>query len=449
MDERIDLAGLQRDAAALVEAARRAGADACDCVVAHGQSLGVSVREGQVENTNRSEADDFSLRVFCGKKVANISANTLDDIDGLAERAVAMARVSPEDPFEGLAPQQSLAGQFDSDSLELIDAKTPDADQLKARALACEEAGLSVEGVAKSMGASAGWGVSGFVLATSSGFEGSYAVSRFSASAAMLAGEGTAMERDYEFHSATHDGDLLDPETIGGRAGERAVRRLGARQAQSGRVPIVFDRRIAGGLLGSLVGAINGAAIARKTSFLRHSMGKAIANSLINVRDDPTRRRGLGSRPFDGEGMACQPMMLVEAGLLKQWLLDWSSARELSLESNGRASRSGSGTSPTTTNCHIEAGSQSPQEMISSIENGLYLTETIGHGINMVTGDYSKGASGFWIERGEITHPVSEITIAGNLREIFLNMVPASDLEFRHAMNAPTLLVEGMTVGGK
>lgn len=449
MSDRINLAGLQRDASALVDAARRAGADACDCVVAHGQSLGVSVREGEVENTSRSEADEFSLRVFCGKKVASISANTLSDIDGLAERAVAMAKVSPEDPYEGLAPKESLAKSFDAAALELSDTQTPDADRLRERALACESAGLAVKGVAKSMGASAGWGISGFVLATSSGFEGFYDTSRFSASTAMLAGEGTAMERDYEFHSATHEADLFDAETIGARAGEKAVRRLGAKQAQSGQVPVIFDRRVSTGLLGSLTGAINGAAVARKTSFLRDAMGKKVANERITIRDDPARRRGLGSRPFDGEGMACLPMTLVENGVLQEWLLDWASARQLELESNGRASRGGSGTSPSTTNCNIEAGNDSPQEMIASVKNGLFLTETIGHGINMVTGDYSKGASGFWIENGEITYPVSEITIAGNLRDMFINMVPANDLEFRYAANSPTLYVEGMTIGGK
>jgi PmbA protein len=264
----------------------------------------------------------------------------------------------------------------------------------------------------------------------------------------MVAGQGTAMERDYDYHSAVHLKDLRDAATVGRSAGERVVRRLGPRQVASTSVPVIFDRRIASGLLGALMGAINGASIARKTSFLRGAMGKKVASAEITVIDDPLRRRGLASTPFDGEGMAVAPIRFVEDGILGQWVLDWATARELGLQSNGRAGRGGSGTSPTTTNCHIEAGKQSPEEMIASLKRGLLLTETIGHGVNMVTGDYSKGAAGFWIENGEITYPVSEITVAGNLKDMFLSMTPASDLEFKGATNSPSLLVEGMTIGG-
>lgn len=443
----IDLARLGRDAERLVEAARQAGADACDVVVARGQSLGVGVREGKVENTSRSESDDFSLRVFCGARSASVHANDIRDAAQLAERAVAMARVSPEDEFQGLAPADRLAKSFPD--LDLYDASVPEAAFLADRALAAEDAGTSVPGVAKSMGAGASWGMSGFVLATSTGFSGHYSVSRFSTSAAMVAGEGTQMERDYDYHSAIHLGDLMDPDAIGRSAGERCVRRLNPRQAPSGRVPVVWDRRVSSGLLGSLLGAINGASVARKTSFLRDRMGQVVANPSITIVDDPLVRRGLGSRPIDGEGMATAPMRLVEAGVLHHWLLDWAAARELGLESNARATRGGSGTSPSSTNCWIEAGGESPEAMIASISSGLYLTETIGHGVNMVTGDYSKGASGFWIENGEIAWPVAEITIAGNLKDMYLSMQPANDLEFRYATNAPTMLVEGMTVGGK
>ncbi len=257
------------------------------------------------------------------------------------------------------------------------------------------------------------------------------------------------MERDYDYHSATHGSDLMDSAAIGRSAGERAVRRRNPRQVASAAVPVIFDRRIAGSLLGALCGAINGAAVARKTSFLRDRMGQQVANAAITVIDDPLRRRGLGSRPIDGEGMPTAPLRLLDKGVLQQWLLDWAAARELGLESNARASRGGSGTSPTTTNCYIEAGTASLADLLGSVKNGLYLTETIGHGVNMVTGDFSKGASGFWIENGEITWPVAEITIAGNLKDMFAAMVPADDLEFRYGTNSPTLLVEGMTVGGK
>jgi PmbA protein len=447
MNAPIRLSDLERDAAALVEAAKKAGADACDVVVARGQSLGIGIRDGKVENTNRSESDDFSLRVFVGKRVASVNSNSIADRESLAQRAVAMAKVSPEDPHQGLAPADRLASSVPD--LDLVDSAVPDAAWLTERALACENAGLSVAGVSKSMGASAGWGLSGFVLATSTGFAGSYAVSRFSTSAAMVAGEGTAMERDYDFHSATHRADLMDSASIGLSAGERAVRRSNPRQVASASVPVVFDRRVSGSLLGALASAINGASVARKTSFLRERMHLAVANPAITVVDDPLRRRGLGSRPVDGEGMPTTLLRPVEKGTLNLWLLDWASARELGLESNGRASRGGSGTSPSTSNCYIEPGTASLDELISDIKSGLYLTETIGHGINMVTGDYSKGASGYWIENGKITWPVAEITVAGNLKDMFLSMTPASDLEFRYAMNAPTLRVEGMTVGGK
>jgi len=446
MASEIDLAQLETRAAQMIERALACGADACDVVVSRGRSLGVEVREGKVENTSRSEGDDFSLRVFVGKRQATVNANHASDMRELAERAVAMARVSPEDRFQGLAPKEQLARQWPE--LDLFDPAVAEAGMLLDKALACEAAGLAVDGVAKSMGARAGWGQSGFVLATSDGFSGRYSGSRFSVSAAMVAGEGTAMERDYDFHSATHLADLRAPEEIGKSAGERVVRRLSPRQVASASVPVIFDRRIAAGLLGALMAAINGASIARKTSFLRNSMGKSVANPAITVLDDPLRRRGLGSTPFDGEGMPVSEIRFVEAGVLRDWVLDWATARELGLKSNGRAGRGGSGTSPTTTNCHVEPGQKSQDEMIASLDRGLLLTETIGHGVNMVTGDYSKGAAGFWIESGQIAYPVSEITVAGNLKDMFLSMLPASDLEFRGATNAPSLWVEGMTIGG-
>jgi PmbA protein len=446
MPQMIDLDRLQRDADRLISAAKRAGADSCDCIIAHGQSLEISVRDAKIENSGRSEGDSVALRVFCGQKVASVSTNTLEDPDLLAGRAVAMARVSPEDPYLGLAPAESLVQTVPE--LDLFDPSVADSTVLTDRALQCEAAGLNFAGVSKSMGASASWGISGFVLATSSGFVQGYRKSRSSVSAAMVAGEGTGMERDYDFRSKIHQSELGDIAEIGEEAGRRAVRRQNPRKAKSGQFPVIFDRRIANSLPGTLAAAINGAAIARKSSFLREFMGRQVANPAINVIDDPLRVRGLGSRPFDGEGANCEPMKLVENGILQQWLLDWATARELGLESNGRAARSGSGTSPSTTNCHIEPGAQSPAEMIASVKQGLFLTETIGHGVNMVTGDYSKGASGFWIENGEITYPVSEITIAGNLEQMFLNMLPANDLEFRHATNAPTLYVEGLTIGG-
>lgn len=438
---------LEEKARILVDAAVRAGADACDVVVANGQSLGVSVRDGKVENTGRSESDDLSLRVFVGKRVAAISSNQFAGIDELARRAVSMARVSPEDPWQGLADPGLLAASWLD--LDLWDDGVPLAARLADRALEAEAAGLSVDGVSKSMGASAGWGETGFVLATSHGFSGSYRRSGFSVSAAMVSGEGASMERDHDYHGAVHEADLKSATEIGRQAGMRAVRRRNPRKPGSASLPVIFDRRVSASLLGALLGAINASAVVRKTSFLRDRMGKQVAHPSVTVRDDPLRPRATGSRPFDGEGVACAPIDLVDGGVLNAWLLDSATARELDMTTNARASRGGSGTSPTSTNAWIAKGGKSVEEMAKDIGTGLYVTETIGHGVNMVTGDFSKGASGFWIENGEIAYPVAEITIAGNLRDMFLSMQPASDLEFRHSVNAPSLLVEGMTIGGR
>lgn len=449
----IDLNKLEIDAQRLVAAAIKAGADHCDVVVAHGQSLSISIREGKQENSDRSEGDGISLRVFCGKKIASISANQMDDIDALAERAVAMAKVSPEDPFQQLLEESRFIDQQlitkRIEELDLFDPFIPDIDFLSSYALACEEAGLAVEGVDKSMGAGASWGVSGFVLATSVGFSGNFKHSRFSSSAAMVAGEGTKMERDYDFGSKVYFEDMVPAEILGKNVGEKVVRRINPRQVDTAAVPIIFDKRVSGGILGCLMGAINGTSIARKTSFLRDEMGKPVTADNITITDDPLIKRGQASRPFDGEGMSCDAINFVESGELQEWVLDGATARELDLKSNGRSARSGSGTSPSSTNCYMQAGEQSAETMISDIKSGLYLSETIGHGINMVSGDYSKGASGFWIENGEITYPVAEITIAGNLKDMFMNMTPADDLEFKYATNAPTLRIDGMTVGGK
>ncbi len=447
MPSSISVKSLEERAAELVDLARKAGADHCDCVVSRSRSLGISIREGQLENTDRSESDDFSLRVFYDGKTASVAANQASDMRELCERAVAMAKVSPRDPHAMLAPQDRLAKNIPD--LDLFDATSPDVDKMKSDAMECEAAGLEVSGVEKSMGAGCGWGMTGFVLATSNGFSGSYALSRFSCSTAMIAGSGTSMERDYDHSSATHAKDLLSPRKIGQSAGERAVKRLNPRQVKSGAFPVIYDPRQSNSILSTLAGAINGASIARKTSFLRECMQTRICRDEINITCDPLIRRGLGSRPVDGEGIAPSLIDFVENGVLKHWVLDCATADELGLETNARAIRSGSGTSPSTTNLYMHNGNISREDMIASIGSGLYLNETIGHGINMVNGDYSKGAGGFWIENGEIAFPVSEITIAGNLKDMFRSMTPADDLEFKHATNAPTLLIEGMTIGGE
>lgn len=433
-------------ASALVDAARRAGAEHADAVVMRARSLSVSVRLGKVEGTESSESDDFALRVFVGRRIASISANADADFDRLAERAVAMARVAPEDPYEQLA-DPSLLVKTPRD-LDLYDTTEIDTARLTEAALAAEAAALDVAGVTNSGGAGASRSMGGMVLVTSSGFAGHYAATRFGHSVSAIAGEGTKMERDYDFSSRLHFADLDAPEIVGKRAGERAVRRLGARQAKTGPVTVVFDPRLARGVAGHLSSAINGAAVARKTSFLRERMGQQILKRGVSVTDDPLRMRGGSSRPFDGEGIEGQKLTMVEDGVLNHWLLSGSSARELGLVGNGRGVRSGSGISPASTNFAIEPGSQSPEELMRAVGTGFYVTEVFGQGVDMVTGRYSRGASGYWIENGELAYPVSEVTIASNLKDMFLNMTPASDIDRNFGMAAPTLVVEGMTLAG-
>ncbi len=433
--------------AGLVEAAKRAGADASDAVAVRSRSTSVSVRLGKVEGTESSESDDVSLRVFVGNRVASVSANAGSDPALLAERAVAMARVSPEDPSQGLADAALLARE--TKDLDLFDGTEISAGRLREDALAMEEAARGVKGVTNSSGAGASSGMGGLVLATSHGFVGQYSASRFSRSVSVVAGEGTGMERDYEFSSRLHFADLDAVESIGLKAGERVVRRLGARKARTGPVTVVFDPRVARGIAGHLAGAINGGSVARGTSFLRDSMDRQVANAAITVTDDPLRVRGQSSRPFDGEGVEGQPLTMVENGVLRHWTLSTSAARELGLQTNGRGVRAASSVTPSSTNFTILPGEADPQDLIRSVGTGFYVTEVFGQGVNMITGEYSRGASGFWIENGELAYPVAEVTIAANLRDMFMNMVPASDLDRNYGTAAPTLLIEGMTLAGE
>jgi PmbA protein len=447
MTQHLDHTDLTDRASRLVEAARKAGADAADAVCVRGISLAVEVRLGKVEETRRAEGDDFTLRAFVGKRSASVSANVLADPAELAERVVAMARVAPEDPYNGLADADRLARAFPD--LDLLDERVPSADDLSQTALAAEDAARAVKGVTNSGGASASWRLAGIVLATSHGFAGAYSASRFAISASAIAGTGTGMERDYEVEGRIHRADLADPAEIGRKAGERAVRRVGPRQMATGKGVVVYDPRISTGLIGHLAGAANGAAIARKTSFLIDKLGQPVFSPAIQVSDDPLRRRGLASRPFDGEGVAAGPLDLVKDGVLMTWLLDSTSARELRLTTNGRATRGGANTTPGVTNMTLAPGSVTPEQLIAEAGNGLYVTELIGHGANLITGDYSRGAAGFAIENGVLTHPISEITIAGNLGDMFLTMKPANDLVYRFAINAPTVAVDGLTIAGR
>lgn len=432
----------------LISRARSAGADAADAVLISGTSVSVQRRLGKVEHVERSEGRDLGLRVFVGRKAAVVSATTVDPsrFAGLAGRAVAMARVVPDDPYSGLA---ETAAPPEQTALELEDPGEPDIETLVARAVAAEEAALATPGVTNSEGAEAGFGRTEAALVTSAGFAGSQTRTSHSVSASALAGSGTEMQRDYDYHSAVHASDLEDPAAIGRTAGERAVARLNPVRPATAKLPVIYDPRVAGGLLGHLAGAINGTSVARGTSFLKDRLGNKIFASGISIVDDPRRVRGLRSRVFDGEGTPTRHLAVVEDGVLKTWLLDSRSARQLKLRSTGHAARgTGGPPTPAPTNLYLAAGKMSPPELMADIHLGLYVTELIGMGVNGVTGDYSRGAAGFMIREGQLAEPVAEITIAGNLIEMFAALTPASDLRFRRSVDSPTVRVEGMTIAG-
>ncbi len=434
---------------ALLAAARKQGADAADALLVESVSASVSYRLGKLEDVERSESADLGLRVFVGNRVAFVSSSDFSDdaVAALPPRALAMARLAPEDKFAGLAPAELLARTVPA--LDLEDPQEPAAETLVARAREAEQAGMAVPGVTNSEGGGASFSRSTVALATSAGFIGRYAGTSHSIGVAVLAGEGTGMERDYDHASARHAADLESAEAIGRSAGEKAVRRLSPRKVKSQSVPVVFDPREASGLLGHLAGAISGSSVARGTSFLKDRMASAIFAPHVTIIDDPHRLRGLRSKPFDGEGVANARRALIDKGQLTTWLLDCASARQLGLTSTGHAARgTGGPPMPSATNLYMQAGSLSPQALIADIKQGFYVTELMGMGVNGITGDYSRGAAGFWIENGQIAFPVSEVTIAGNLKDMFLHLTPASDLQFRYGTNAPTCRIEGMTIAG-
>lgn len=433
----------------LLKLARASGADAADALIVGSVAASVSYRLGKLEDVERSESSDLGLRVFVGQRVAFVSSTDFSKrgLAELPERAVAMARLAPEDRFACLAAPNLLAKSIPD--LDIEDSSEPSADVLVERARSVEEAAMAVPGITNSEGGGASFGRSAIALATTNGFFGRYAATSHSVGVAVLAGEGTAMERDHDSASARHGGDLESAEVVGRRAGERTVARLNPRKMKSQSVPVVYDRRLSSGLIGHFAGAISGAAIARGVSFLKDRMNDQVFASGINIVDDPHRARGLRSKPFDGEGVANRRTALIEDGLLKTWLLDCASARQLGLTTTGHAARgTGGPPSPSATNLYMEAGTLSADELIADIREGFYITDLIGQGVNPVTGDYSRGAGGFWIENGKRTYPVSGVTIAGNLKDMYRALTPANDLEFRYGVNAPTCRVEGMTVAG-
>ena len=446
----LDSSAAQERAAALIDMARRAGADAADAVFSAESSESVQVRLGKLEDVERSESEHIGLRVFIGQSSASIGSSDVSDaaLAELAERAVAMARLAPEDPYAGLAPQDLLAnGPFPA--LDTSDPAEPSPETLRELALAAEDAARTVAGVTNSEGggASAGRGV--FALATSHGFAGGYGSSSFGLSASVIAGEGARMQRDYAWRSARYLSDLPTPEEIGRMAGERAVRRLDPGRLSSGQASVVFDPRVGGSLIGHLTSAMSGGAIARKASYLIGHEDSQLFAPGIEIVDEPHRPRGLRSRPFDGEGLPTRARALVRDGRMTGWLMSSAAARQLGGAPTGHAVRGGGGAPGiSTTNTHLAAGTASVAELIADIRDGVFVTELIGHGVNGVTGDYSRGASGYRIVNGEIAGPVAEFTVAGNLIAMFRALTPASDLEWHRAVNLPTVRIDGMMIAG-
>ena len=432
----------------LVEQARAAGAEAADAIYVGERSSGVQVRKGALEDVHRSEGEEIGLRVFLGSKSASVSSSDLSDdaLGALVGRVLAMAGEAPEDPYSGLAPAELLMGG-DLPELDNWDALEPDPAALRARALEAETAALGVEGVTNSNGGSASASASTFAIATSHGFSGGTRASGHSCSVSVLAGEGSDMQRDFAWHSARHAKDLEEPAEIGRRAAERAVARIGKVKLAPGKLPVIFDPRVAGSLLGHFAGAITGSAIARKSSFLLDRLGEQVFAKGVTVHDDPLRPRGLRSRAFDGEGLPVRPLEVVADGVLTTWLATSADARQLGIQPTGHAVRGVSGApSAGPSNFYFAAGERSPEALLAAFPRAILVTELIGQGVNGVTGDYSRGAAGFLIEHGEIAGPVSEITIASNLKDMFASLEPANDLRFRRGVDSPTLLVPEMTV---
>jgi PmbA protein len=433
----------------MLDAAQKAGADCADVSFIRGHGLDVQVRLGKVESAERSEDYQVGMRVFVGQRSASVSTGQLDadNITELAQRAVSMAKIAPEDPFARLANAEEQARSLPE--IELFDDTSISTQALSEMALTCEAAALDTNGISNSDGASASTGMSEILIGTSTGFTAAYKRSSFGISAVVLAEQDGQMERDYDYSAAVFAEDLEAATKIGKRAAERTLARLGARKPQTGSFPVIYDKRVSRSIAGHIASGINGAAIARGTSFLKDRLGEAIAASSISIVDNPLLNRGMGSRLFDGETLPVTKRYMVENGVLNGWLLTLSTAAQLGLTPTGNASRSLSGPpSPSVSNFIMENGKTKLEDMISDIKQGLYITEMMGSSVSMTTGDYSRGASGFWIENGKLAWPATEATVAGNLKDIFINMIPASDLDLRQSIAAPSLFVSALTVAG-
>lgn len=445
----MDNADLIARAEQAVIAAQKAGADTADALALTSTDLSASIRHGAPESIEQAESSAIGLRVFVGTSSATLSTSefSAEALRTLAEQAVAIARVAPADPFAGLADAELVAKHFTP--LDAADSHLPTMQELQAIARAAEVAGLAVPGITNSEGGDASASRSTVALVTSHGFSGSYQTARYAISASLIAGEGETMQRDYDYSMTTRHADLTAAEIIGARAAKRATARLNPRKIPSQQAVVYFEPRAGRQLLSAFAGAISGSAITRGTSFLKDALGSDIFAKNIRITDDPLMKRGLASRAFDAEGIAAKPMDFVSNGVLMSWVLDSRSARQLGLQTTGHASRGlASSPHPSTSNLYLHGGTHTPDALFAELGDGFYVTETIGHGTNLLTGDFSLGASGFWLEGGTRAYPVSEVTIAGNLRDMFKTLIPANDLAFHYATNVPTLAIPRMTIAG-
>jgi PmbA protein len=433
----------------LLKTAQGFGATSADAVLADSTSVSVQRRLGKPESLSRSEEAEVGLRVFVGKQQAIVSSSdkSPETLWQMAERAVAMARAVPEDAYAGIADAAQLATSFPD--LDMYDDAQISVEKMIELADHAEDAARAVSGVTNSEGAECSAGSEAVYYAASNGFAQGYAGSGFSLSVSVIAGRDTAMETDYEYDSVTFLSDLKNPADIGRSAGERAVAALNPRKGKTKQMPVVFDRRVSGGMIGSLAGAVSGGAVARGTTFLKDKMGQQIFAADITVVDDPFMKRGMRSHPFDAEGVAPSRRNIIENGVLTGWLLDLASARQLGLQTTGNAARGASSPpSPRAANFYMQPGNVMPDALIADIAEGFFVTQMMGSGANPVTGDYSRGARGFWIENGKIAYPVSEMTIAGNIKDMWMNLTAANDLIFKYGVDAPTLRIGSMTVAG-
>ncbi len=437
----------------LIDSAIANGATSADCVLSRSRGVSITRRLGKDENIQRYEDFDTGLRVFVGNKISSVSTNENSEqaLREVAKRAVEMAKIAPEDEYSFIASKESLQNFPIQEGIfiDSYDSIEPSVDVIRDRASEVEDIALSVKGITNSDGADSSWGEGETLLMTSNGFFGSSKKSNHSVSVVVITEKNGKMERDYDYSSKVYGEDLKDGGKIGREAAKKTLARIGAKKPVTGQYPVIFDPRVSRSIASHFASALNGSSIARKTSFLKDSLNNKIANEAVTLIDDPFLKRGLGSRLFDAEGLGTSKHVLIKDGVLENWLLDLSSARQLDMLPTANAKRGISGPpAPGTTNLILLPGEASPESIISSISNGFYVTDMIGSSVSMVTGDYSRGASGFWIKNGKLSTPITEATIAGNLKDMFKTLKPANDLDFSHSINCPTLLIEDMTIAG-